>query len=125
MSLIKAAKLCFSCHEKYDIMKSKEVLETVYVAEEFEGIEISIKEAELSCLNCKGERPWLGEAITDDYVSPIQRSIKLRKRRKEKEAEKKIRRQERREMHKRKAPGKIIEFDLAGKAIKARSGRGK
>ena len=111
MSLIKAAKICFDCHKKYDIGKSKEVLDAVYFVGETNGLTILIKEAELKCLSCGGETPWLADAISAEYVAPIERKIKLIKKEKERERTGTIKRQEKREFHERTAPGKILELD--------------
>lgn len=121
MSFMKAAKFCRLCYKEEG--EKKELMGTVMDAlvnsaeayQEYTQLRI---QAEAACYKCNGEKPIVAEMVEKDYIFPMEEATRRHERSLKRAGSTRIKRQERREMHKNVAPGKVIEYDLAVSKIK-------
>jgi hypothetical protein len=115
MSFIKAVKFCRLCARKdgTDTDLMDDVLETLGDSaeawQEFSDLRLR---GELLCLDCNGEKPLVAEYLEIEYILPVKAALKREENREKRISKKRIKDQQRREFHKRVAPGKVFEFKL-------------
>jgi hypothetical protein len=115
MSFIKAIKFCRICASKKG--KSYEIIDIVIdslgdTEESWQEHSELRANAEQKCLRCDGRKPLVANYLEIEYALPIREASRRKKKEEERKSEMKIKRQEKREFHKKVAPGKVIELDL-------------
>jgi hypothetical protein len=113
MSFIKAVKFCRLCAKEKG--GNTDLIDIVIdslgdSAEAWEEFSSLRSKAELLCLDCKGKEPAVAKYLEIEYVLPVKEALKREERKEKKISEERIKKQERREMHKRIAPGKVLDL---------------